>query len=248
MKIIHDFVEPESLSPEDFDAYLAKGWFRMYQRMFSVTHWLNGDTFDIDRVWWLRFELSQIQQHKSHQRICKKNARFDVQYEKYDGISEEDKALYRLYREWIRFDAYDDLAQSLYGNEDNKNIFNSWSIAIRDEGKLIARGIIDLGATALMAKINFFDPAYASYSPGKYLMLKSLDFMRTKGLKWYYPGYIIVDRPKFDYKLFLGEESAEYYDPETEAWKPYHPDIMKTEIRTEEEQDLLEDVYFRIFR
>ena len=79
-------------------------------------------------------------------------------------------------------------------------------------------------------------------------MLKSIDFMQQNGFEWYYPGYIIVNRPKFNYKLFLGRESAEYYDPETEKWNPYDDKIMIREIRTEEEKRLLEDVYFRFWR
>ena len=60
--------------------------------------------------------------------------------------------------------------------------------------------------------------------------------------------HLIVNRPKFDYKLFLGKESAEYYDPETEIWKSYDDVIMSPEIITEEEKRLLEDVYFRYWR
>jgi hypothetical protein len=60
-------------------------------------------------------------------------------------------------------------------------------------------------------------------------------FMRQQGYQWYYPGYVIVGRPKFDYKLFLGRETAEFFDPEDETWKPFCASIMEPEIRTEEE-------------
>ncbi|MFZ9718989.1 MAG: hypothetical protein ACO3BD_06495 [Chitinophagaceae bacterium] len=245
MKIIHDFIDPETLSPDEFDTYLAGGWYRMYQRLFTVTHWLNCETFEVDRVWWLRYHIDRINKHSSHQRIIKKNRDFEVEFEKYEGISEEDRALYNKYRLWITFDGYITLRSCLYGKEENKHLFNTWSVSVRDEGKLIAKGLIDLGTTSVMAKVNFFDPDYAAYSPGKYLMLKTIDFMRMQGLSWYYPGYVIVGRPKFDYKLFLGAESAEYYDPEVSDWKPYHPEIMQPEQRTEEEEQLLEDIYFR---
>ena len=75
-------------------------------------------------------------------------------------------------------------------------------------------------------------------------MLKTPEFMRDNALIWYYPGYVIVGRPKFDYKLFLGKESTEYYDPETETWKPYTDEILKPELRTEDGEHLLYNVYF----
>jgi hypothetical protein len=72
--------------------------------------------------------------------------------------------------------------------------------------------------------------------------------MREKGFEWYYPGYLLVNRPRFNYKLFLGKSSAEYYDPETETWKPYHDDLLIPEVLSDEERRLLYDVYFRFFR
>ena len=248
MKIINTTIYPESLSPAELDEYLAKGWYSMSQHIFSITHWLNYETFDVDRVWWLRYHIQKIQSHRSHRKIRKMNSKFEVKYEKYDVIPEEDQLLYDRYYEWIQFDGYISLDRCLYGEKENKNLFNSWSINVLDKDKVIAKGIIDLGQKAIMAKVNFFDPEYTKYSLGKFLMLKSIDFMQQNGFEWYYPGYIIVNRPKFNYKLFLGRESAEYYDPETEKWNPYDDKIMIREIRTEEEKRLLEDVYFRFWR
>jgi arginine-tRNA-protein transferase len=173
---------------------------------------------------------------------------FEVSYAPYTDIEDADNLLYKKYISSVDFDGYETLQQSLYNNEENKNIFNSWSVAVRHNNQLIARGIIDLGETSVLAKLNFFDPEYKKYSMGKFLMLKTLEFMQERGLEWYYPGYIIVGRPKFDYKLFLGKDSAEYYDPEIEAWRKYSDEIMKPEVRTEEEKNLLENVYFRFFR
>lgn len=248
MKIINTALHPDTLSPSELDDYLAQGWYRMTQNIFSVTHWLNYETFEVDRVWWLRFHIDNIRTHRSHQKIRKLNARFEVKYEKYGTISEDDDVLYKQYCEWISFDGYSSLESCLFGDVPPKNLFNSWSILIADKGKVIAKGIIDLGEKAIMAKVNFFNPEYTRYSLGKFLMLKSMDFMRENGFEWYYPGYVIVNRPKFDYKLFLGKESAEYYDPDAENWKPYDDTIMIPEIRSTEEEHLLKDVYFSFWR
>jgi arginyl-tRNA--protein-N-Asp/Glu arginylyltransferase len=99
-----------------------------------------------------------------------------------------------------------------------------------------------------MAKVNFYDPAYESYSPGKFLILKTLEFMREKGYEWYYPGYIIVDRPCFNYKLFLGKESAQYYCPDDEVWKPYNDKIMEREVLSDEDFNYIHNVVFSFWR
>ena len=117
-----------------------------------------------------------------------------------------------------------------------------------DGANQIAKAYIDLGEKAVLAKVNFYDPDYAKYSLGKFLILKTIEFMRKNDYEWYYPGYIVVDRPKFLYKLFLGKESAEYYHPDSETWKRYCDSILLPEQRTEEDEHLLRNVYFRFFR
>jgi arginyl-tRNA--protein-N-Asp/Glu arginylyltransferase len=248
MKMINTSLHPKSLSPAEFDGYLVQGWYRMYQYIFSDSHLLNYDTFEVDRVWWLRYPIHSIQSHRSHQKIRKKNSSFEVRVEKYISITAEDEELYKLYFESIDFKGYENLSKSLFDNKEDIDLFNTWSISVYDNGKLFAKALIDLGEKAVMAKINFYDPAYAFYSPSKYLILQTIDFMREHGYEYYYPGYLVIERPKFLYKLFLGKESAQYYHPDTESWCPYNDTIILPEVRTDEEEDLLKNVYFRFFR
>ena len=245
MKIYNYTEEPDTLSPEDFDDYLARGWYRMYQHLFTVTHWLNGDTFEMDRVWWLRYDAGKTNVHPSHKKILKRAGQFNVTIECYPEITQEDDELYARYRSWISFDGYDSLSKCLYNDEENRYLFDTWAVAVRDGERLIAKGVMDLGANAVMAKVSFYDPEYIRFSPGKLLMLLELQFMREQGFQWYYPGYVIVGRPKFDYKLFLGKETAEYFDPEIEQWKPFCAQIMEPEIRTADEEIELIQLFIR---
>ena len=248
MKMINTSLYPESLLPEEFDNYLSQGWYRMYQYIFSVSHLLNYNTFEVDRVWWLRYPIHAIQSHRSHRKIRNKNAGFEVKIEKFIAITAEDEDLYKLYFDSINFEGYENLSTCLFDNKEDIGLFNTWSISLYDKGKLFAKAFIDLGEKAVMAKVNFYDPTYSSFSPSKYLILKTIDFMHQHGYEWYYPGYIVVNRPKFLYKLFLGKESAQYYHPDTESWHPYNDDILLPEVRTPEEEDLLTNLYFRLFR
>ena len=237
MKIYYEKVEPAFLLPAAFDDSLARGWYRMYQHLFTVTHWLNADTFEIDRVWWLRYHRDAIQLHDSHRKILKKNRHMDVQFSTFTGITPADDALFAAYSTSTDFDGYPSLSRCLYGSDTPRpaSIFDTRVVSVWDGDRLVGRGLFDVGASSVMGKINYFDPAYRSYSPSKFMILKIIEKMHSEGWEWFYPGYIIVGRPKFNYKLFLGKESAEYYDPETEKWKPYTDDIMLPEIRTEKE-------------
>jgi len=42
----------------------------------------------------------------------------------------------------------------------------------------------------------------------------------------YYPGYVVAGRPKMDYKLFLGREFAEYFNPQNGLWSPFNSSIL----------------------
>ena len=82
----------------------------------------------------------------------------------------------------------------------------------------------------IIQSLHFFDPEYNQFSPGKYLILMTLDYCRLQGLEWYYPGYIIQGNPKMNYKLFLGQEVAQYYHPEPHplsgSWLSFKSDLL----------------------
>ena len=88
MNIINRSRRPKSLSPTEFDNYLSKGWYRMHQYIFSISHLLDFENFVVNRVWWLRFNVANIQSHRSHRRIRKLNAGFEVVIEKFTSVSE----------------------------------------------------------------------------------------------------------------------------------------------------------------
>lgn len=238
MKIYYEKLYPTSLHPLLFDAYLERGWYRMYQHIFTVTHWLNAETLEIDRVWWIRYHRDAIRMRESHKKILKKNRDLRVEFGAFKGITEEDNALFTIYSASTDFDGYSTLSRCLYGTDEPQehSLFDTRMVSVYDGNKLVARGLFDVGSKTVMGKINYFDPAYRAYSPSKFMILKIIEYMGKKDWEWFYPGYIIVGRPKFDYKLFLGKDSAQYFDPDRENWFSYAESIMQPENRTEDEQ------------
>ena len=69
--------------------------------------------------------------------------------------------------------------------------------------------------------MNFYDPQYAKYSLGKFLMLCKIDYDQQTDRAFYYPGYLVVGNTKFDYKLFPCRAATEFYEDNTGQWLPF---------------------------
>ena len=109
-----------------------------------------------------------------------------------------------------------------------QTVFDSYVIEVRDGEKLIAAGIFDNGDESIAGIMNFYDPEYRRQSPGKYLMLLKTEYARQQQKAYYYPGYIVGNYPKFDYKLFTCQPATEVFDDLANQWVPFSWDILTT--------------------
>lgn len=217
-------VKPRHLSPVMLDLVLSRGWYRMRQDLFTISHLEEERCYY--RVHWLRYEVNRIAERATHRRIRKKNKSRRITIEPLISISEEHRNLHRKYRKWIEFDGVRSIEEGLFGDEVDTNIFQTWCISVYDQEQLIAAGYFDAGSTSVASILHFFDPDYSDASLGKFLILCTLDWMRAQSYNLYYPGYVVAGKPKMDYKLFLGESIAEYYDLEEGLWKPFNKQIL----------------------
>jgi leucyl-tRNA---protein transferase len=172
------------------------------------------------RVHWLRYSINELKNHSSHKRIRNRNKKFKFRIEDFSMASSEHIELHSRYYSSIDFDGASSINDCLFGTPTHSdNIFNTKCISIFDEEKLIAAGYFDLGAKAAASILHFYDPEFKRYSLGKYLILLTIDFLKSEEYEWYYPGYIVEGLSKMDYKLFLGKTEAQYFDPEILQWK-----------------------------
>lgn len=223
----HNTLAPDSLSRSELDRYLALGWYRMHQTIFTTTHLIHDEC---QRVHWLRFPLAALTDRPAHRRIKKLNGPFTVTIEDLVQIPMDHEELYKRYRESINFNGALSIHDSLFGEEDApRNIFATQCISVHDGEKLIAGGYFDLGQRAGTSILHFFDPRYKRFSPGKYLVLLTLDFLKTGGYEYYYPGYVVAGNPKMDYKLFVGKAAAQYFDTEQQNWRAFQEAILISE-------------------
>jgi arginine-tRNA-protein transferase len=209
------------LSPQKLDEFLQYGWYRIGVRLFTLDYtWSNNE---LVRVFWIRYCLKNYLMGRKQKEILNKNKGFSWRVKPLD-LKPRHELLFRRYRQNIDFDGPESASSFLFNaelkNAEGKTIFPSWMIEVKDNDKLIAIGVLDKGKNSIAGILNFYDPEYARFSLGKFLMLKKMELAQTWGMKYYYPGYVGINFPKLEYKYWLGENCIEFFDPLLQEWEP----------------------------
>lgn len=221
-----DSLQPESINGRQLDVVLSLGWYRMHQGIFTTSH---VDMNGIHRVHWLRYPIHNLVQRPTHKRIRQRARNFSFTIEDFhpEKIRFDHSLLHARYRSSIDFDGALSIEECLLREDQVRtNIFDTKCISIFDQDRLVAGGYFDLGGKSAASILHFFDPEYARYSLGKYLILITTDYLKANQFEYYYPGYVVQHLKKMDYKLFLGKEWAEYFDPEAASWKKFDESIL----------------------
>lgn len=213
---------PKTLTKKQLDEYLASGWFRMGQLIFTC-HFLffQGQIYS---PIWIRLALENYVFSKGLQRLWKRNRHLQTSIQKADFTTEKEQ-LYQKYRENFDGTLADTLADSLLDGKD-KNIYNTYEVCVYDGEKLVAFSFFDVGSDSVASIMGVYDPDYAKFSLGFYTMLLEIKYSMQQQMHYYYPGYVVHDYSKFDYKLRIGK--VDYFNVYQHSWLPY------TQLETEE--------------
>lgn len=207
---------PEGLSPETLDAYLANGWYRMGQSIFT-THFLCFGTEFFSAVW-IRLPLENYRFSKSLSKILRKNlAQFRHEFRP-ARLDAEKENLYRLYRNHFSGMLAPSLLDALMDGEE-QSIYNTMEFAVYDGSELIAVSFFDLGEESVSSIMGIYHPEYGKYSLGLYTMLMEIVYAQKNNYRFFYPGYVVPGFRRFDYKLRIGE--VEYLDLRGNEWLPF---------------------------
>lgn len=207
---------PEVLTPEDLDAYLARGWYRMGQTIFSTHFLCFGEQFY--SAVWIRLNTKGYTFRKSLRKLIKRNqGLFRTEFRK-AFLNEEKEALFQRYRASFPGMLAPTLKDSLLDGEDY-NIYNTYEVAIYDGDKLVAFSFFDIGRESIASIMGVYEPDYHKYSLGFYTMLMEIQFCIDQDIPLFYPGYVVPGYSRFDYKARIGEVT--YFDLYTEKWLPY---------------------------
>lgn len=219
---------PETLAPEKLDEYLARGWFRMGAMIFTC-HFLCFHN-ELYSAVWARLPLKNYKFRRRLRKIMNRNSEQFKTIIRPAIFDEEKEKLYQLHK--TRFEGYiaPSLKESLFGNGDKNNIYNTWETCIYEGDQLIGASFFDLGADSLASIMGLYDPSYEKYSLGFFTMLLEIAYGQEHDMQYYYPGYVVPGYGRFDYKLRIGD--VEYYDVKTKQWFAYE-NIVFEELPSE---------------
>jgi arginine-tRNA-protein transferase len=205
------------MSGYELDFFLSLGYFRMQQEVFTCRYLILDD--NLHPVHWLRLDLANVTYGPKQSRLLRINEQFSVTVVP-STLTDELEELYAIYRNSIDFDAPESVRSCLLGASTG-NVFDTYVVEVRDNKQLIAAGIFDNGARSIAGIMNFYHPEYRKQSLGKYLMLQKINYAQQQHKLHYYPGYIVGNYPKFDYKLFACEAATEVLEESSGIWLPF---------------------------
>jgi len=210
------FVDPQSLTPEDLDRWLARGWYRMGQSLFTARYVVFDDV--LRAAVWTRLDLQGYRFRKSLRRVLN---RVDTDFRTEVGpcvLDAEHEQLYQRYRAIAKGERSPSLHDFLHGDSD-VDLFDTQEVRVRDGDRLVAFSWFDAGREGIQSLIGVYEPDLARYSLGFYTMLAEIRYGLETGRRWFYPGYVLPGDPSMDYKLRVGD--MEFLDPELNRWRPW---------------------------
>jgi leucyl-tRNA---protein transferase len=215
--VYYDVHYPESLTGRQLDEYLADGWYRMQQTIFTTDFILKENK--LLPVFWLRLDINKFTYSKKTSKITAINKDFKAECTP-ATVTEELEILYQLYKSSVNFELSESIEDLLLG-ESISSIYNTHCITIRDGRKLIAAGFYDEGNLSIAGILNIYHPQYSRKALGKYLMLLKIAYARQHQKQFYYTGYLSTADSKFDYKLSVSKEATEVYNRNLKQWVPW---------------------------
>ena len=209
---------PNSITGEELDAYLEKGWYRMGLSIFTC-HFLFFNDSLFSPIW-LRLPLEGLVFRKSLQKIIRQNRQRFRTTVKHAVIDDEKEALFQRYRAGFKGILSATIQDSILDGQPN-TIFDTFEVCVYDGEKLVGLSFFDLGNSSLASIKGVYDPDYARYSLGIYTMIEEIQFGLDLGFQFYYPGYIVPGYARFDYKLRIGaSDDLQFFDLKTQGWQP----------------------------
>jgi arginyl-tRNA--protein-N-Asp/Glu arginylyltransferase len=189
------------MSGDELDRRLEEGWFR------SGPFFMRADLLYLeDKIRGLvsvRLPLDREAASRSRRRVLRRNReRFRCEV----GPARVDSERERLYRATKhRFMGFvsSELAPLVFGLE--PELVDTHECCVYDGHRLVAVSYFDMGEVSIASQLALHDPEFARYGLGFYTMLEEIEFARARGLRHFYPGYVVPGLPSFDYKLRIGD-------------------------------------------
>jgi arginyl-tRNA--protein-N-Asp/Glu arginylyltransferase len=202
------------VAPSEMDRLWAAGW-RHFGIVFFRYRTAQHGPKEYN-VLPLRIDITRFAPGRAQRRVLKRNrdAAFVIRAASFDDTKE---TLFAAHRQRFSENVPESLHDFLSPLPATMPCTNL-ELCVYLGGKLVGVTFLDLGASATSAVYAIFDPAHYKRSLGILMILRSIEFSRDHGFRYYYPGYAYREPFAYDYKKqFIG---LEYLDWES-GWKPY---------------------------
>jgi|688.fasta_scaffold32019_4 arginine-tRNA-protein transferase len=189
------------ITRQDYDALLATGWFRGSGFIYrSDLLCLDENVFSVQHI---RVAIESFKPHAKQERILRRcQGKFRVEIGQ-PYVTEEKEELYRQHSTKFKAFVHQTLEEILYDYTENPEV-STLEMTVLDGNRIVALSYFDVAVDSMASLLCIYDDEYKKYSPGHYTMLCEIDYGRGRGVKYFYPGYVLDLPSSFDYKLTLG--------------------------------------------
>ena len=210
---------PESLSGAELDRYLANGWYRQGQGMFSTYSTISRKI--LMAAPWIRMESDCYTLSKNLRRVKNRNDHRLTHHISKAFFTPHRESMFQEFRLFFKGEFYESLESALFCYKSQPgSIFDTYEITFYLDEKLIGYSYFDVGENSIASILNIYDSGHTKYSLGMYSILLQLEWCQANGKRFYYPGYAMPENPRFDYKLRIG--GIQFLDQATQTWQPWN--------------------------
>ena len=212
--MISEYFMAKHVDAAGMDMLWQQGWRHFGVYFFRYSMMDHEGT--LCRVIPLRVELSKFALSRSQARVLRKNRDLQVVIRP-ASIDETKHSLFYRHRERFKENIPDSLSDFMSSKPDSVPCRNE-EICVYRGDTLLAASFLDIGETATSAVYAAFEPAEHKRSLGVLTMLLAIEYSRSRGSRYYYPGYAYREPSFYDYKKrFAGLEFLEW----ASGWHKY---------------------------
>jgi leucyl-tRNA---protein transferase len=213
------------VTPHELDQFLAQGW-----RHFGTYFFRYSSLPDGLQIQPLRMCLADFTPNRSQRRSWQRNQDLITRVER-ALITPEYRRLFALHKTRFLHNIPDALEDFL-GHHPERQPCDTRVIRVEHQQQLLAAHFIDLAEHSLSSVYSIYNPAWSERGLGIFTILKAIEYAKSLGKTWYYPGYATREPSHYDYKKSFA--ALEFFD-----WREWKPLEAKAKASTTSLWDVL---------
>lgn len=222
--IINQSFQCQAVPPEMMDKLWESGWRHFGSSFYRYS--VSIDEGGLRNITPLRLDLEKFKLSKSQRRVLRKNEDLTCRFSE-AVLSMQARMMFQRHKQRFKANIPEDLDTFLSDTPATVPCLCMQCEVLLGQD-LIAISYLDMGESASSAVYGQFEPEHSWRSLGTLTMLKEIEYSRSMGHRWYYPGYATAEPSPYDYKKQL--HGLELLDWESGHWGPLPRSIPGGEL------------------